>query len=54
VIGMDIGMGGGPILGGIISDAFDFRVAYTSAGCLMLAGFVIFILYRKLKLQKTD
>jgi MFS family permease len=51
MIGMDIGMGAGPIFGGIITDMFNFRVAYTSTGFLMLAGFGCYLLYRRISRQ---
>jgi len=46
MIGLDIGMTVGPMLGGVMADVYGFRVTFVSAGFLMLAGFVIYLLYR--------
>jgi len=46
-IGMDIGISTGQILGGIVAGSFGFRTMYNCAGILMLAGFGLYLLYRK-------
>ena len=45
LIGMDIGMGGGPIIGGAIADATSFAVAFYSAAGLALVGFGAYFVY---------
>ena len=47
LIGFDIGMTMGQIMGGVVSDAFNFRTAFTGAGVLMLTGFVCYFIYNK-------
>lgn len=56
LIGFDIGMTTGQVMGGVVSDAFSFRVAFTGAGVLMLVGFVCYYMYnvRSLKAQKAE
>ena len=34
-------------MGGVVSDAFNFRTAFTGAGFLMLTGFVCYFIYNK-------
>jgi MFS family permease len=48
MIGLDIGMTVGPMLGGVIADAHGFRATFTSAAFLMLAGFCVYLVYNKL------
>jgi len=48
MIGLDIGMTVGPMLGGVIADAHGFRATFTSAAVLMLVGFCVYLLYNKL------
>ena len=45
LIGMDIGMGGGPIIGGAIADATSFAIAFYCAAGLALVGFVAYLMY---------
>jgi len=47
LIGFDIGMTTGQTMGGVVSDAFGFRVAFTGAGVLMLIGFVFYLVYSR-------
>jgi len=42
LIGFDVGMTLGQTLGGVVSDAFGFRTAFTGAGVLMIIGFVVY------------
>ena len=53
LIGMDVGMTVGQIFGGVVSDAFGFRIAFTGAGFLMLAGFACYSLYTRSNLKKA-
>ena len=45
LIGMDIGMGGGPLIGGAISDAMGFGATFYFAAGLSLIGFTAYLLY---------
>ena len=45
LVGMDIGMGAAPILGGAISDATSFTVAFVCAAVVAAVGFVSYLLY---------
>lgn len=47
LIGMDIGMGAGPIFGGMISDAFGFEAAFLGTAGLMIVGFVCYLAYSR-------
>lgn len=47
LIGFDVGMTTGQTMGGVVSDVFGFRVAFMSAGVLMLLGFVIYWFYNR-------
>ena len=54
LIGFDIGMTIGQIMGGVVSDAFNFRTTFTGAGVIMLIGFVCYFFYsRKRPQEKT-
>ena len=46
-IGLDVGFGSGPIIGGAVLSAFGFGTMYIAAGILLLAGLIAFILYRR-------
>lgn len=48
-IGADIGQGLGPIIGGKISDCFNYTVMYYSCAVLLLASMVAFNIYQKKK-----
>ena len=45
LIGMDIGMGGGPVLGGAIADATGFGMSFFFAAALAVLGFIAFFFY---------
>ena len=47
LIGFDVGMTMGQVMGGVVSDAFNFRVTFTGAGILMLGGFVCYYFYSR-------
>ena len=45
-IGADIGQGLGPMIGGKISEAFDYQIMFYLTAILMLGGIIVFILYQ--------
>lgn len=45
LIGFDVGMTTGQMMGGVVSDAFGFQTAFTGAGVLMIVGFVCYVFY---------
>ena len=47
LIGMDSGVAGGQVFGGMLSDSFGFKTTYTTVSCLMLFGLGLYLLYRK-------
>ena len=47
LVGMDIGMGAAPILGGAISDATSFTVAFVWAAVVTIIGFFSYFWYAK-------
>jgi len=47
-IGIDIGQGIGPIIGGTVLSATDFSTTFTGAGALMIIGMAAFLLYSRL------
>jgi len=51
LIGFDIGMTTGQILGGVVSDAFNFRTAFTGSGILMLIGFGCYFMYNRANMK---
>jgi len=53
LIGMDVGMTAGQMLGGAVSDAFGFRTAFSGAGVLMLAGCACYALYTKRNVNRS-
>jgi MFS family permease len=52
MIGLDIGMTIGPMLGGIIADNYGFTTTFNSAGTLMLLGFGIYLIYTTILKQR--
>ena len=48
MIGIDVGVAIGPIFGGMIADAFGFRVTFTAAGLVIMSGFILYLLYMRL------
>jgi len=53
-IGLDIGMTVGPVVGGIMADAFGFRATFNSAAMLMLVGFFVYVLYQKGRKRRAE
>lgn len=52
-IGLDIGQGLGPILGGKVSAMFDYKTMFASVGVLMIIGAVLFSVYQ-MRNQNAD
>jgi len=50
-IGLDIGMTVGPVVGGIMADAFGFRTTFNSAAVLMFIGFGGYYVYNMRKIR---
>ena len=48
MIGMDLGMTIGQVLGGVVIGSAGFTVAFGGAGILMLIGFVLYLIYHRL------
>lgn len=53
LIGMDIGISFGQIVGGIYSGAMGFGAAYSAAGVLTLAGLGCYLLYHRLEKRRV-
>ena len=47
LIGLDIGMIIGPMLGGLVTGLYGFTVTYSAAGVLLLIGFVVYFFYSR-------
>ncbi|MCL2839308.1 MAG: MFS transporter [Defluviitaleaceae bacterium] len=52
LIGLDIGMTIGPVVGGIMADGLGFRTTFVSAAGLMFIGFCMYLLYKKISRVK--
>jgi len=51
-LGADLGIGVGPMIGGVIAAHYGYAVMYSATGCLLLLGLVALLLY--LKRGKTN
>ena len=47
MIGLDIGMTIGPIIGGVLADNYGFNTMFYAAGALLLVGFLLYMFYNK-------
>ena len=54
MIGLDIGMIVGPMLGGLMADFYGFQATFNSAGILMLVGFFAYLIYTKNRRMENE
>jgi predicted MFS family arabinose efflux permease len=46
-VGLDAGQGLGPVLGGVVLNAFDFSTVFMGTSAMLLLGMLGFIAYKR-------